>query len=111
MAHKMYGFPYYDIVGYGISNRDNYIIEKYSPKELLIIKEFLTTKLAFVVFESTRYRMKYLERYAFEFIPDITKLQDFPKSITDKTIADFFGFTSTEVKYIDKFTKKQYLQF
>ena len=111
MAHKMYGFPYYDTVGYGISNRDNYIIEKYSPKELLIIKEFLTTKLAFVVFESTRYRMKYLERYAFEFIPDITKLQDFPKSITDKTIADFFGFTSTEVKYIDKFTKKQYLQF
>lgn len=33
MAHKMYGFPYIDVDGiYGISNRDNYVIDGYSSQ-------------------------------------------------------------------------------
>ena len=111
LAHKMYGFPYYDSIGYGISNRDNYVIKDYTPKELIIIKQLLSTKLAFLIFESTRYRMKYLEKYAFEFIPDITKLLDFPKNITDKTVADYFQFDIMERNYINTFMKKKYLQF
>ena len=32
LAHKMYGFPYYDASGtYGISNRDNYVILNKTP--------------------------------------------------------------------------------
>ncbi len=111
LAHKMYGFPYYDMKGYGISNRDNYVIKDYTPKELLIIKQLLTTKLAFVIFESTRYRMKYLEKYAFEFIPDITKLSDFPMKITDETVAEYFKFDILERNYINTFIKKKYSQF
>ena len=31
LAHKMYGFPYYDIIGeYGISKRDSYIFSAIS---------------------------------------------------------------------------------
>jgi len=111
LAHKMYGFPYYDSYGYGISNRDNYVIKDYTPEELKLIKKLLSTKLAFIIFESTRYRMKYLERYAFEFIPDITKLSQFPETITDETVADYFKFTTMERKYINTFMKKKYVQF
>jgi hypothetical protein len=111
LAHKMYGFPYLDTYGYGISNRDNYIIKEYTLQQLKLIRDFLTTNLAFVIFESTRYRMKYLERYAFEFIPDITKLKDFPSNINDETMADYFKFDKKEQKYIKELTKKNYLQF
>ena len=111
LAHKMYGFPYHDIRGHGISNRDNYVIKDYTPKQLQVIRKLLTTKLAFVIFEAARYRMKYLERYAFEFIPDITRLKNFPKNITDDTLADYFNFSDEERKYISNFIKKNYLQF
>jgi len=108
LAHKMYGFPYLDMKGYGISNRDNYIIKEYSLSELVSIKKFLTTRLAFVIFEATRYRMKYLERYAFEFLPDITKLDNFPEEITDENVATYFELDDEERKYIQNFNKKNY---
>ena len=74
LAHKMYGFPYLDKDGtYGISARDNYIIKNYSVENLQLISEFLSTKLILFIFETTRYRMRYLERYVFEYIPDFSK--------------------------------------
>ena len=42
------------------------------------------------MFEATRYRMKYLEKYIFNMIPDITVIPDFPSDINDKTIAMYF---------------------
>ena len=93
LAHKMYGYPYLDISGeYGISNRDNYIIQKDTIQDLIKLQKFLSTKTAIYLFKATRYRMKYLEKYAFELIPDITNLSDFPEEINDDTIADYFGF-------------------
>jgi tRNA1(Val) A37 N6-methylase TrmN6 len=112
MAHKMYGFPYLDLDGkYGISNRDNYVIINKSLQELERLKMFFSTKSILYVFESTRYRMKYLEKYIFELIPDITKLKDFPEIITDDTIAKYFHFTENDVKNINKLHKKQYEWF
>lgn len=73
LANKMYGLPYLDLSGeYGISNRDNYVIYKDDNKDLVKLSEFLSTELIQKVYESTRYRMKYLEKYAFELLPDIT---------------------------------------
>jgi hypothetical protein len=91
LAHKMYGLPYLDISGeFGISNRDNYIIYKDNISDLIKLQKFLSTKTALQVFDSTRYRMKYLEKYAFQLLPDITKLPDFPEEINDETVADYF---------------------
>ena len=92
LAHKMYGFPYLDKNGhYGIANRDNYVIIHKTDAQLEQIAAFLSTKFALYLFEAARYRMKYLEKYAFDFLPDITYLSDFPSLITDTSVADYFG--------------------
>lgn len=112
LAHKMYGFPYLDEKGvYGISNRDNYVVSGYTISDLEKIKDFLSTKFALYVFESTRYRMKYLEKYVFELIPDITKIADFPKIINDMTIAEFFRLTPEEINAISGLHRKNYSFF
>ena len=109
LAHKMYGFPFLDITGnYGISNRDNYVINNRSLLDLMKIREFFSTKTALYLFETTRYRMKYLEKYIFQIIPDITKLDGFPDIINDETIADYFGFSETDRKNIQCLHKKNY---
>tara|TARA_Y100000591_G_C21837931_1_gene703730 strand:+ start:1439 stop:2794 length:1356 start_codon:yes stop_codon:yes gene_type:complete len=112
LAHKMYGFPYLDSDGeYGISNRDNYVIIKEDVSDLIKIQKFLSTKTALYIFESTRYRMKYLEKYAFEIIPDITLLKDFPKEINDETIQKYFNFDELDIKAINSLHIKKYKFF
>jgi tRNA1(Val) A37 N6-methylase TrmN6 len=114
LANKMYGFPFYDISGtYGISSRDNYIIleKDYSKKDLLLIQAFLSTKTALFIFSTTNYRMRYLERYAFQFIPNINKIPNFPDLLNinmktrDKLIQDFFNYSQSEREKIEKFSK------
>ena len=107
MAHGMYGFPYIDRSGkYGIANRDKYIIMDKSYDDMCMLSSFLSTKSCLFIFEATKYRMKYLEKYIFEYIPDITKIKNFPKNITDETIADFFGFNEIERNAIQTQYKK-----
>ena len=52
--------------------------------------------------------MKFLEKYAFDLIPDITQLDDFPEEINDASIAEYFGFDETDKKNIQKLHKKNY---
>lgn len=112
LAHKMYGFPYYDENGYfGISNRDNYVIINKTKEDFKKLQLFLSSKLVRLVFNTTRYRMKYLERYAFEFLPDITKISEFPDNISDESINDYFNFNEMERFAINNENKKQYLSF
>ena len=110
LAHKMYGFPYYDKTGlYGISNRDNYIFLYETEEAMNAWLAFFSTKVALYIFESTRYRMKYLEKQAFQFIPDIMKLEDFPlQNITDDAICSYFGLDEEERKAIQCLHKKKY---
>ena len=110
LPHKMYGFTYMDSEGkFGISNRDNYVITNRPIEELEIIKEFLSTKTALYIFESTRYRMKYLEKYAFQFIPDIPKLVGLSRPITDDTIAKYFNFDNVDKASIQNLHRKDYI--
>jgi len=114
LAHKMYGFPYYDKTGaYGISNRDNYVIAGKTDLEFMQLEAFLSTKLALYIFEATRYRMKYLERYAFQFIPDITRLNGFPVAadISDQSVADFFGLDPIDREHIKSLHRREYKRF
>ena len=110
LAHKMYGFPYLDSSGvYGISTRDNYILTSadYSINELREIQAFLSTKIALFIFSTTNYRMRYLERYAFQYIPAITKLKEFPSLLNldpnsrEKLIINFFNFSNNEETIIN----------
>ena len=116
LAHKMYGFPWFDERGkYGISNRDNYVIlnADYTNDDFIKLRDFLSTKTALYLFETTRYRMKYLEKYAFELIPDIIKLSKdesslFPTKINDNSIAHFFGFDVNDRENINNLHRKKY---
>jgi len=109
LAHKMYGFPFLDLEGkYGISNRDNYVIFSEDNNKLIRLKQFLSTKTALYLFECTRYRMKYLDKYIFELIPDINELDNFPEIINDETIFNYFQFNNEERNAINKLHKKQY---
>jgi len=105
LAHKMYGFPYLDSSGlYGISSRDNYIltINDYSLEQLKQMQAFLSTKFALFIFSTTNYRMRYLEKYAFLFLPNITKITNFPNLLNlnqeqrDKLIINFFNLSKLE---------------
>ena len=112
LAHKMYGFPYPDLGGlFGISNRDNYVILNKTKEEFIKLHQFLSTKFIITMFEATRYRMKYLERYIFEMLPDITKLTDFPEEINDETLFNYFELDEMERNLINTFHKKRYLSF
>lgn len=83
MAHKMFGIPFFDYNGtFGISNRDNYVLQinsssiiPFSNEKLrekyLFYMWLLSTPLVRLIFDTTRYRMRYLEKYAFELIPDL----------------------------------------
>ena len=112
LAHGMYGFPYFDNLGmFGIVNRDKYVIYDYTEEELQLIGEFLSTKFALYIYEATRYRMKFLEKYAFQLIPDITKLENFPKHPNDENIADYFCLSKNERQQISNLHKKEYKWF
>lgn len=110
LPHKMYGFPYIDANGkFGISNRDNYVIAGRSLEELELLCEVFSTKTALYLFEATRYRMKYLERYAFELIPDLFQLEDeLERPITDATLASLFGFDAEDIHSINTLHRKDY---
>ena len=102
LAHKMYGFPFYDKDGkYGISNRDNYVITNNNK----CIFDFLSTSFCITLFESTRYRMKYLEKYIFELLPDISKIEDFPDIINTENICNYFKFNSDFASYYNKYNR------
>ena len=92
LAHKMYGYPFYDNIGeYGISNRDIYVITGKNNVEFHKIKLFLLSDIISNLYESTRYRMRYLEKYIFDMIPDITNIPDFPIIINNDTITNYFN--------------------
>ena len=106
LAHKMYGFPFYDVSGlYGISSRDNYIIKNKTHKEFLRLQQFLSSKLAIYMFETTRYRMKYLEKEAFTFLPNVLAIDDFPNVVEDSALFDYFDINEEERNYIKNFHK------
>ena len=55
----------------------------------------------------TRYRMRYLEKYIFNMIPDvIAKLE----VITDDSVNNLFELSELERKYINTFHSKHYLK-
>jgi len=82
LSHKMYGFPYMDTAGvYGVSKRDNYVVIGLDDNEFKLVFDFLKSNIAFFMMETTRYRMKYLEKYVFDFMPDIISMCNTNQSV------------------------------
>ena len=67
--------------------------------------KFLSTNFIRTIFEATRYRMSYLEKYIFDIIPDITNINNFPDIITDNTLCNFFSLDELERNIILTFHK------
>lgn len=111
LANKMYGFPYYDISGeYGISNRDNYVIIDKTHQQFIQLKQYLSSKLILFLYEATRYRMKYLEKYIFQMIPDVSNMNIFMNNvITDDLLFDYFKLSKEERRQVMSFHEKDYL--
>ena len=64
--------PFMDEEGiYGISNRDKYVYLSNNLNHLQKLRDFLSSDLAFYLYNATRYRMKYLEKYIFSYLPNI----------------------------------------
>lgn len=115
LAHKMYGMPYLDLSGeYGISNRDNYVVcmdDVFDIDDMYALKKWMKSPLVFAIMDTTRYRMRYLEKWAFHFIPNILKIQElddgFPNIMNDSFQMDdiykYFGFDEKECIYIKQF--------
>jgi hypothetical protein len=70
-----------------------------------MLQDFLSTKLALYVFESTRYRMKYLEKEAFLFLPNICAIPNFSNLQTKESIYLYFDINETERNHIESFSK------
>lgn len=113
MAHKMYGIPYYDKKGiFGISNRDNYILlqetpdKTYTKEEMEWLEWYLGSPLVLFLFDTTRYRMRYLEKYAFQYIPDLVRKTLNGYEIEpiymydDRILCYALGLTEAETKFI-----------
>lgn len=73
LAHKMHGYPYLDAEGsYGVSNRDCYVFASHDVNALERVHKFLSSSTVMRLYDATRYRMRYLEKYIFELLPDIS---------------------------------------
>ncbi len=110
LAHKMYGFAYYDVKGsYGISNRDNYVILKQEGIELSKLFSFLSSYFVIFLLETCKYRMKCLEKHVFHYIPNICNMESFSDKIGDDEdeIYKIFGLLDRK-DYINNYFKKKY---
>ena len=106
----MYGIPYYDKdKKYGISSRDNYVYIDEDDIKCRKIYSYLKTKLIIFLYETTRYRMCYLEKYVFEFIPNILNIPIY--EINDENIYKLFNISESEIKNIELFFNKTRIKF
>ena len=102
LSNKMYGIPYYDANGtYGISTRDNYLFVHTSEEACKCMANYLSRRIMYIIYETTRYRMGYLEKYAFEWVPNIFKLPlDNKSTLTDDELEELFQLTTEERQWI-----------
>lgn len=101
LAHSVYGFPYYDEEGLvGVANRGKFIFlgNNQYLKHLSVLLNLKTIKF---LYTSTQYRMRFLDKSVYDFIPDFSIIPGFSfQNISDEYFCDFFQLSSVERKAI-----------
>tara|TARA_A100001015_G_scaffold310091_1_gene410788 strand:+ start:22 stop:1599 length:1578 start_codon:yes stop_codon:yes gene_type:complete len=111
LPHKMNGFPILDLKGeYGISNRDNFIFLSSDTNYLKKLEKLFSTYTFILLFDCTRYRMRYLENYIFKLIPNMNNYFSIykDKDINDTTLASYYNFDKDEIDAINQLRKLNY---
>lgn len=104
LAHSVHGIPLMDSDGsFGICNRNKYII--LGKESLLeILYKYLSCKFIMYLYNATQYRMRFLEKYIFELIPDISRIPGFNiDNITDEYLCNFFQYNAYERNIIEEY--------
>jgi hypothetical protein len=102
LLHGVHGFPYYDKMGeMGISKRGKFVF--IADANLLdAIQQLLNSKIIMYLYSCTQYRMRFLDKHIYDFIPDISKLPQFDTSkITDEYICKYFDIDEIDMKNIN----------
>ena len=109
LAHKMHGMPFVDENGtYGISSRDNYVIDGREHPNLNQLRSLFETRTLRCLFNCFRYRMRYLEREVFEFVFDPAQIPELPEHIDDEALAHVLGLSQNQWDYIQQSTGRSY---
>ena len=71
-------------------------------EENIMIKymHFLSSSIVLFLFDTTRYRMRYLEKYAFEFIPNIVSYLTLEQLKDDSFLCRYFDLTPEVTSFI-----------
>lgn len=101
LGHSVFGFPYLDETGdIGISKRGKYIVAG-DIEFLKFVKLFLSQKSIICLYCSTQYRMRFIDKAIFDFLPDISQLPNFDcTKICDEYIEEYFELENVEKTYI-----------
>lgn len=118
LAHKMYGFPYYDKKGeFGISNRDNYVVYDYNDDDFLLMQSFTSSLFFIFLLECFKYRMKMIEPTIIDYIPNIANMehqwnQELTNTIekNDEFWFAYFSCTHEEKNHIINHFSKKYMR-
>jgi hypothetical protein len=109
LAHKMHGLPFVDEHGtYGISSRDNYVIDGRDHPNLNQLRSLFETRTLRCLFDCFRYRMRYLEREVFEFVFDPARIPELPEHIDDEVLSDVLGLSQSQRAYVQRSTGRFY---
>ena len=103
LAHGVYGIPYLDVDGtIGVCNRDKYIFMG-DLRFLRGLEKFLSLTMIMYLYSATQYRMRFLDKHIYEFIPDISKLPNFEyDNISEDYCFEYFELNGLEKEAIRK---------
>jgi len=91
-AHKMYGLPIADMSGQlGISARDNYVFPVNDRRYAMYLQHYLHSDVVQMIMNSARYRMKYLEKECWEWIPDIWEIPEVSEFDYGSSLCEYDG--------------------
>jgi len=93
-------YCYIDNIGYNICGNDNYYIIDNNENNLKLLYNYFNTKLINFIVLNTKYRGQFIEKFIFDYIPDIRNINNL-SNFND--LYKLIGFTNNEINIINQF--------